>query len=56
MVVIMLARQMGVLTNKMTRAQAMIINGITLKTTLYSFKVLSTRAVSDSTKAEASLL
>ena len=57
MVVIMLARQMGLSMKIMTREHAVIINGIILKTmVLYSFEDFSVRAISDSTKAEASLL
>ena len=54
MVVIILARQMGLSMKTMNKAHAVIINGIILKTmVLYSFEDFSVRAISDSTKAEA---
>ena len=57
MVVITLARHMGVLTNSIINAQAMIMSGMAVKTTfVYSFNVLSVRSISDATKAKASVL
>lgn len=47
MVVMPMARQIGVFTNRMSKAATMIIIGITLKTTVYSFNVLSERSISD---------
>ena len=46
-VVILIARHVGVLINSITNAATMIKIGITLNTTLYSFKVLSARLISD---------
>ena len=57
MVEIILARQMGVFTKNITKAQATMMSGIAVKTMfLYYFKVLSARFNSDATKAEASAL
>ena len=51
-----IARQVGVFTNRITNAAMIIRIGITLNTTLYSFKVPSARSISDWTKAGASAL
>ena len=54
-VVIILARQMGVFTKNKTKAQTIIMIGMAVKTMfLYSFKVASVRSSSEATKATAS--
>ena len=47
-VVMLIARHVGVLTKNRISAKAIMITGIAVKTTvLYSFKVPSTRSISD---------
>ena len=46
-VVMPIARQVGVFINKITNAEIIIKIGITLKTVVYSFKVYSVRCTSD---------